>query len=189
MILSSLLAVSLLAGRFYYSQTWTYSFLLWNLALAWLPYVSSVLAHTLHLDNPKRWVRIIPVAVFSILFFPNAPYIVTDFWHLTSRPPVPVWFDIGLLAAFSWAGILLGVYALRLLHNIIDDWLGHIAGWIFVLCVVNLSGLGIYLGRFLRWNSWDLITSPKELLWDIAVRLRHPFDNLQTYGVALLFSG
>ena len=188
MLLSSLLSVGLLAGRFYYSWSLTYSFLLWNLTLAWIPYVSSVLAHTLHQDRPKRWLRIIPVAVFSILFFPNAPYIVTDFLHLSSRPPVPVWFDIGMLAAFSWAGILLGVYALRLLHNIVEDWLGKFLGWIFVFCVVNLSGLGIYLGRFLRWNSWDLVTSPKELLWDIAIRLRHPFDNLQTYGVALLFS-
>jgi uncharacterized membrane protein len=93
-----------------------------------------------------------------------------------------------MLAAFSWSGVLLGVYALRLLHNIIDDWLGKIAGWIFALSVVNLSGIGIYMGRFLRWNSWDVVTSPRELLLDIGLRLRHPFDNLQTYGVALLYA-
>ncbi len=161
MILSSMLSIGLLAGRFYYSRSWTYYFLLWNLALAWIPYISSVFAHTLHQYIPKRWLRIIPVAVFSILFFPNAPYIVTDFLHLSSRPPVPVWFDIGMLTAFSWSGVLLGVYALRLLHNIVEDFLGKLTGWFFVIFVVNLSGIGIYFGRFLRWNSWDLVTNPK----------------------------
>jgi uncharacterized membrane protein len=188
MLLSSLLALVLLTGRMIYSRSWTFSFLVWNIVLAWIPYVSSIVAHTVHVDNPRRWYWVIPIACFSILFFPNAPYILTDFWHLSSRPPVPVWFDIGMLAAFSWAGILLGLYALRLLHNIVDNWLGTWVGWFFVLFVVNLSGLGIYMGRFLRWNSWDLGTSPRELLLDIAVRLRHPFDNLQTYGVTLLYS-
>jgi uncharacterized membrane protein len=188
MIFSSLLCIGLLAGRFYYSRKWTFYFLLWNLTLAWIPYISSILAFTLYQDNPRRWFRILLVALVSIIFFPNAPYIVTDFLHLSSRPPVPMWYDTGMLAAFSWAGVLLGVYSLRLLHTIIEDWLGMWVGWFFVLCVVNLSGLGIYMGRFLRWNSWDLVTNPRELLWDIASRIRHPFDNLQTYGVAFLFS-
>jgi len=188
MFLSSLLCVGLLVGRFYISRSWTYYFMLWNLTLAWIPYIGSVLAFSLHLDNPHRWFRIIPIGLVCIVFFPNAPYIVTDFLHLHVRPAVPFWYDLGMLAAFSWAGILLGVYALRLLHNIIEDWLGRWMGWIFVLCIVNLSGFGIYMGRFLRWNSWDLLTNPKEIFWDIAVRVRHPFDNLQTYGVAFLFA-
>lgn len=188
MILSSLLSVGLLAGRFYISRLWTYYFLLWNLILAWIPYICSILAYALHLANPKQWLRIIPIGLASIVFFPNAPYIVTDFLHLIPRFPVPIWYDIGMLAAFSWAGILLGVYALRLLHCIIEDWMGKWVGWLFVVCIVNLSGIGIYMGRFLRWNSWDLVTKPKEIFWDIAVRVRYPFDNMQTYGVAFLFA-
>ncbi|MDF1515925.1 MAG: DUF1361 domain-containing protein [Anaerolineae bacterium] len=188
MMISSLLAIVLLAGRFYLSRSWTYYFLLWNLTLAWVPYIASICAYAVHHEYPKRWLLIIVLAGISILFFPNAPYIVTDFLHLTARWPVPLWYDTGLLAAFSWAGLLLGVYALRLLHTILEDWLGKIAGWFFVLCVVNLSGFGIYLGRFLRWNSWDLVTNPRALLLDIAVRLRYPLDNKQAYGVALLFA-
>ncbi len=188
MFLSSMLCVGLLAGRFYISRVWTYYFLLWNLFLAWLPYIGSVFAYTLHIAEPKRWLRIIPVVLASILFFPNAPYIVTDFLHLRPRSPVPFWYDMGMLAAFSWAGILLGVYALRLMHCIVEDWLGKWTGWFFVMCVVILSGFGIYMGRFLRWNSWDIILNPRVLLLDIAVRVRYPLDHLQAYGVALLFA-
>ena len=188
MLFSSLLCLVLLAGRFYYTRSWTFYFLLWNLTLAWVPYVSAMWAHMLHQAHRKRWLRILPIAVLSIVFFPNAPYIVTDFLHLAARPPVPLWYDIGMLAAFAWAGILLGVYALRLLHRIVEDWLGRWVGWGFVNITILLSGFGVYLGRFLRWNSWDLLTNPTEILMDIAVRFRHPFENLQTFGVAFLFA-
>jgi uncharacterized membrane protein len=162
--------------------------MLWNLFLAWVPYLCSVWAIYWHERHPRRWWGLLLPGVVAIAFFPNAPYIVTDFLHLGERPGMPLWYDIGLLASFAWTGIVLGIYALRLLQEIVKAWVGVVLSWLFVLAVLGLSGMGIYLGRFLRWNSWDLVLQPKAILYDVAIRLRYPFGHLSTYGVTLLFA-
>ncbi len=188
LILSTLLSLGVFVIRAYLSRTWTFYFLLWNLFLAWIPYLFSLLTTYLYRRHPRhRWTLLIPASI-SIAFFPNAPYIVTDFLHLTERPPIPLWLDIGLLASFAWTGIISGGYALRILQDIVRAWMGVFLSWVFALTVLLLSGMGIYLGRFLRWNSWDLVTQPKAILYDIAIRLRHPLGYLHTYGVTLLFA-
>jgi uncharacterized membrane protein len=186
-IFSTLLCVGLVGTRVYLSQTWTFRFLLWNLFLAWIPYLTSLWAGMLHRTHPQRWWVLFVPGLVGIAFFPNAPYIVTDFLHLRERFGIPLWYDIGLLASFAWTGIVLGAYALRIMQNIVRVWVGSILSWVFVIVVVGMSGMGVYLGRFLRWNSWDLVTQPKEILYDIAVRLSNPAGHLNTYGVTLLF--
>ena len=186
---STLLCFLLWAARVYWSRSWTFRFMLWNLFLAWIPYLCSLWAWRWHRARPRRWWRLLLPGVIGIAFFPNAPYIVTDFLHLVVRDPIPLWFDIGLLASFSWTGIVLGVYALRIMQRIVQVWLGRILGWLFVLVVIGLSGTGIYMGRFLRWNSWDLVTQPKAILYDLAVRLRYPLGYKHTYAFTLLFAG
>jgi uncharacterized membrane protein len=177
----------LFAGRAYLSRTWTFYFLLWNLFLAWIPYVGSLTAVWLQKRFPKQWWLLLFPGLVTVAFFPNAPYIVTDFLHLVQRPPVPLWYDIGLLASFALTGLYLGTYALRILQIIVTAWVGRVLGWVFSLVVIGLSGMGIYVGRFLRWNSWDLLTQPKAIFYDLAVRLRYPWHYPDTYGVTLLF--
>ena len=186
--ISTGLCLGLFAFRVYLSRTWTFSFLLWNLFLAWLPYLCSLFTVTLHRRYPRRWWLLPFPALISIAFFPNAPYIITDFVHLTARSPVPLWYDIGLLAGFAWTGIVLGSYTLRILQNILRARIGTLLSWVFALGVLGCSGMGIYMGRFLRWNSWDLVTQPRAVLYDIAIRLRHPLGNKETYGVTLLYA-
>jgi uncharacterized membrane protein len=186
--LSSLLCVGLYVARVFMSDNWAYYTMLWNLFLAWVPYICSVGAMYWHQRHPRRWWGLLVPGVIAIAFFPNAPYIVTDFLHLGERPGMPLWYDIGLLASFAWTGIVLGIYALRLLQEIVKAWVGVLLSWGFVLVVLGLSGMGIYLGRFLRWNSWDLVLQPKAILYDVAIRLRYPFGHLSTYGVTLLFA-
>ncbi len=186
--LSTGLCAGLFVFRVYFSRTWMYYGMPWNLFLAWMPYLCSLSVAYLHHRYPQRWWLLLPPALVGIAFFPNAPYIVTDFVHLDVRPPVPLWYDIGLLASFAWTGIVLGVYALRILQVIFSKGIGQVLSWLFVLLVLGLSGVGIYLGRFLRWNSWDLVLQPQAVLYDIAVRLRHPLGNKETYGVTLLYA-
>lgn len=186
--LSSLLCFGLYVTRVVLGRTWDFYSMLWNLFLAWIPYLSSVWAMRLHEKHPRHWWMLLVPGVVAIAFFPNAPYIVTDFLHLRTRPGIPVWYDVGLLASFAWTGVVLGVYALRLMQEIVKAWIGTLLSWGFVLIVLGLSGMGVYLGRFLRWNSWDLIFRPKAILYDIAVRLRYPFGHLSTYGVTLMFA-
>jgi uncharacterized membrane protein len=188
LVLSSLLALALFAGRVYLSRGQTYRFLVWNLFLAWIPYLGALLIALIHARHPRAWWLLIVPGALWLLFLPNAPYLVTDLWHLDERHPVPLWYDIGMLATFAWSGIFLGVASLSAVQDVIARILGRAFSWLFALGVIGLSGFGIYLGRFLNWNSWDLFFEPQMLARDIATRLAHPFRYLQMYGVTLLFA-
>jgi uncharacterized membrane protein len=186
--LSTLLCAGLFGVRAYLSRSWTFYFLLWNLFLAWVPYLSSLWAARLHQKHPRAWWWLLMPGAIGLAFFPNAPYIVTDFFHLTERWPIPLWYDIGLLACFAWTGIVLGVYALRVYQDLVAVRVGRILSWVFALVVLGFSGMGVYMGRFLRWNSWDLVVQPRAVLSDVAVRLRNPIGNMGTLGVTLMFA-
>jgi uncharacterized membrane protein len=186
--LSSLLACVIFAGRVYLSRSWTYHFLIWNLFLAWVPYVCSLWAAWLHQRHPGRWWYLLIPCSLWLIFFPNAPYIVTDLLHLRERPHVPMWYDIGLLVTFAWTGCFLGFISLRTMQTLVKDFVGRIASWAFAFVVLGLSGIGIYLGRFQRFNSWDLFLNPGEVLTDVVSWLIHPRHHLQTFGVSILFT-
>jgi uncharacterized membrane protein len=161
---ASLVCAMLLAGRMAVTDSPHYRFLAWNLFLAWIPVV---FAYVALLTSQRRTLLFVIVPVFAFLwliFFPNAPYILTDLQHLAlDVTNVPVWFDVLLLIWFSWTGFLLGIVSLYVMHNIVAGAFGRWPGWIFVLAVAGLSSLGIYVGRFLRFNSWDVLQSPSEL--------------------------
>jgi uncharacterized membrane protein len=187
-LLSSLLAVGLFAARVYRSYTRTYAFLLWNLFLAWIPYLSSLWADYLHQRYPRRWWYLVAPGLLWLVFFPNAPYIVTDFWHLQERTPVPMWYDIGLLSVFAWTGLFLAVFSLHTIQRLVRSYLGSVLSWVFVMVALGLGGLGIYLGRFLRWNSWDLLLRPGDVLGDVVALLTHPWHHVRAFGVTFLFA-
>ncbi len=188
LLLSSLLAAAIFVGRVYLSQRMTFYFLMWNLFLAWVPYLCSVAVALTHRALPgKGWLLLLPGLAW-LIFLPNAPYIVTDLWHLDERPPVPTWYDIGMLASFSWTGCFLGIVSLNTMQNVVREFFGRWLSWLFVLGSIGLSGVGIYLGRFRQWNSWDLILQPQDVITDIAERFAHPLRNPQVFGVTFLFA-
>jgi uncharacterized membrane protein len=188
LILASGLAVTFYSLRVLYAHNWNYRNLMWNLVLAWVPYGLSFLAATFHRLFPKQWWLIPLTALPWLAFFPNAPYMVTDFYHLAQRPPVPFWYDIGLITIFSFAGLFLAIASLRTMHQLVEASLGKLTGWSFALFVLSLGGLGVYLGRFGRYNSWDLLIQPKAVLKDIALQLLNPLDNLGFVGFTLMFT-
>ena len=188
LLLASSLAFSLFVGRVGLFQSRAYGFLVWNLFLAWLPYLWSFWALTIHHRYPRRWWLLLLPGTLWLIFFPNAPYLVTDLIHLYERPPVPLWYDIGMLMSFVWTGCFLALASLGMMHQIMHAYWGRALSWLAVTAMMGLSGLGIYVGRFLRWNSWDLFLSQTDVLSDIAHRLAHPLHNLQIYGVTLLFA-
>jgi uncharacterized membrane protein len=187
-VLASALAVLLLFGRFYRGRTPAFSFLLWNLFLAWIPYLSSLWAARLHRSDPRRWWYLVAPGVLWLAFFPNAPYIITDLLHLRQRSPIPLWYDTGMLVAFVLAGLFLGVFSLYSMQKLVRYHVGSFASWLFVLGALGLGGLGVYLGRFLRWNSWDLVLNPRGVLGDVVVRVSDPLAHPQTLGVTFLFA-
>lgn len=157
-------------------------YLAWNLLLAWAP-VGFALAAS-RSSTLIRW----PLGVAWLLFLPNAPYLLTDLFvhhpHLGSRF---LWLDLGLLSLASMIGIALGVVALRVMHERVADRLGHAAGWMFAVVVALASAFGIYLGRVLRWNSWNAITHPTDVARDSAARLLHPDVHPLAYAGTIAF--
>lgn len=185
--LFSALSVALFVGRTELSGNYTYAFMLWNLILAWLPYLFSLWAMVSD-RRYGRWAVFIP-GLLWLLFFPNAPYMITDLVHLQPRAPMPMWYDLVLLTAFAWTGCLLAVASLSIMQSLVRRQLGRATSWLFVFATLGLTGLGIYLGRFLNWNSWDVFTRPFAVLSDVLIRLLNPLDYIGAYGVMLLFAG
>lgn len=185
--LFSLLSIGVLAGRAYLSGEATYSFMLWNLILAWLPYLFALLAVVCDRRYRRGWTLAIPGALW-LLFFPNAPYMITDLIHLKSRTPIPVWYDAILLITFAWTGCLLAVSSLHMMQTLVRARVGRRLSWLFVAVTLGLTGLGVYLGRFLHWNSWDIFVRPRSVLAGILAWLANPLHHLGAYGIILLFA-
>jgi uncharacterized membrane protein len=175
------------AFRVDYTSKVTFVFLLWNIFLAIIPYAISTLLVLFHEKIKNRWVLIIPFICW-LCFFPNAPYILTDLFHLKPRTGVPYWYDLALILFFAWNGLMLGYASLIDMQNILTQHFNRWIGWTIAIASLVLGSFGIYLGRYLRWNSWDVISEPKGLLHDIAVRALDPMSHPQTYGVTFIFS-
>lgn len=165
----------------------TYIFLIWNLLLAWIPYLLAMRFEQLQLQNSGR-VALGLTFVVWLLFLPNAPYIITDFLHLKHKPPVPLWYDLSLLFAFASTGLLLGLLSLHKMHYGLQR---HFSGGMsnaIIFASIALSGFGIWLGRFQRWNSWDIFARPDALLLDLADTLSTGHELLRAIGVSVLLS-
>ena len=184
---ATVLSVAIWRLRSEYSGTYQYAFLIWNLFLAWIPFMIAYFTYTVTLN--RKWIYvIIPIAAFFwMIFFPNAPYILTDFQHLAGNGGgVPVWYDVMLLIWFAFTGLLLGMVSLFLMQEIIRREFGGWVGWGFVVLVAGLSSTGIYMGRFLRWNSWDIILNPSGIARYTFERAQDP--SLQSIGFTGLFA-
>jgi len=172
----------LLAGRVWRSHQLTYAFLVWNLFLAVIPAVAGALV----LRSRTTAVRVM-WAVVWLLFLPNAPYIVTDFVHLTPRPPVPLWYDVALLLSCAGTGLLLGYSSVADVQDAVGMRFGAAAGWFVAMAALLISGFGVYLGRFLRWNSWDPVASPAALVERLGGYGLNPMSHPRTVAVTFVY--
>lgn len=178
-------ALALLFARVYWTGSYAYLFLAWNLFLAWVPFA---FAHGLTKavrDGAKpKWLVLLGIP--WLLFLPNAPYLVTDLMHLRHGHEASLWFDAVMLGTYAWAGLVLGVGSLRMVAGLVHDRAGvHVARG-FVVVVALLSGYGIYLGRFSRLNSWDVAAHPMWAFREAASPLAHPLATLRAWNVTLV---
>jgi uncharacterized membrane protein len=184
LVLSSSLAMLLLAARIAWTGHREYSFLAWNLFLAWTPFAIAAAIRVLHTRRASALV-LAPAFALWLGFLPNAPYLVTDFIHLRWRDTAPVWFDATMLASFAWAGVGLGSASLRSCAHVVRVRHGQLAAWAFVPVVAVLTGFGVYLGRFVRLNSWDVALRPATVVAQVVSPLAHPFLNMRAWTVTL----
>lgn len=193
LMLSSALSILLSLARIWYSDTRHYLFLNWNLVLAWMPLWLAFLLWRLDRRRDRRGRRrlLMMTLVFVgwLLFLPNSPYIVSDLMHLNPRDNVPLWYDAIMLFSFAWNGLILGFVSLWIVQQLAARWFGPVVGWVLVMLTLTATGFGIYLGRFGRWNSWDVLIDPLGLIKQVMEYLLNPFDYPRTVGVTLLFGG
>lgn len=165
MSVASAICVTLVAARIAVSDSGRYAGLVWNLGLAWIPFLLSFAAY---IFSWRKWLLylVLPItALLWLIFFPNAPYILTDLQHLAqTSSKAPLWYDVIVMVWFGWTGLLLGIVSLYLMHDIVQRTFGRWMGWAFILGVSAVSSFGVYIGRFARFNSWDLLNDPGELV-------------------------
>jgi uncharacterized membrane protein len=188
-LLSSAVAVVMLHLRLEWSGKASFLFLVWNLFLAWVPYGLALVASLLRARGSGRWWNLLPLGVAWLLAFPNAPYLLTDFIHLRPQPDVPMWFDAAMLASFAATGWLLGLLSLEVWKRLLEERWGRVAAWGGVLAVSVLCGYGIYLGRFERWNSWNVLNRPGSLFEAVLGHLRDPLMYRWLVVTTAVFAG
>ena len=174
-----------------------YTFLLWNLFLAWIPYFLSLALHRVAGTRRSGMTpAVTALGLIWLFFYPNAPYILTDFIHVI-RTPIRVqhvhplitdnallWYDIILHSSFAFLGHIIGLISLLIIHLIIRSKWGSRQGWAFAGIATSLGGYGIYLGRFERLNSWDIARNPMRTLQIAFANLL----NLKAVLVSLCFA-
>ena len=177
----------LLAARVVRSGSLMYFFLAWNLFLAVIPALAAWMLAREDRRNSPVVVQLFWAGLW-LAFLPNAPYIVTDLLHLRVRPPVPLWYDSALLLSCAVTGLLLGYASVADVQRFVARRFGPVVSWLCAATALLLSGFGIYLGRFLRWNSWNILTDPLSLAADVASRVFNPWAHPRTLAVTAVYS-
>jgi uncharacterized membrane protein len=183
----SALVVAMVAVRVVYTGNSQYVSLVWNLFLAWIPFVLALHVY----EGYRRGASTLSLwagGLLWLVFFPNAPYIVTDFKYLRTWSGAPIWYDAVLLSAAAGGGLLLGFASLYTMQTVIRRALGTLGAWLFVVGVLGLSSFGVYLGRIQRWNSWDVFTRPRVLATDLWSGLVNPLEHPKVIAGTIVFT-
>lgn len=187
LLMLSGLSVGLYLLRVLITGSSRFLFLNWNLLLAWLPLVAAWLLST-HL-KAGRWLswQAIALTVLWLGLLPNSFYLMTDLIHLKSSSSQNLLFDAVMLMAFALSGLMLGLVSAYMMHKLLRKRLGRKYGWLAIHACLLLSSFAIYLGRYLGWNSWDLLINPFYILLDLTGRLTDTEDLGMTIRTTILF--
>jgi len=187
LIVSSLFSCLLVGIKMTAEGMRVFMFLPWNLFLAFIPYaiVKWLMANPAWIENKFRFIS---VFLLWLLFIPNSFYIITDLYHLELKEDAPRWFDLTMILSFAWNGILLGILSVSKMETIFRIFLKNKSILFFIYPVMWLIAWGIYIGRYLRFNSWDILTNPFSLFGDIAEMFLDPFKYTYAWGMIFCFS-
>lgn len=176
----------LLAARIFYAGNLRYIFLVWNLFLAFVPYIIS-----LGLNKIAFKGKLLQLLFFStwLLFFPNALYIITDIIHLAKTTAVPLWYDAVLLFTSSLLGLVLAFASLMNVEKYFMFYFKNTHVHILIILLLFAGSYGVYLGRFERWNSWDVLKNLNEMMLYILDTFLHPLKHTKMWVVTFLLTG
>ncbi len=177
----------LLLARIAYTGSISFAFLVWNLFLAFIPFCISQQLYKHPAWLAKGWKKVVASLVW-LLFIPNSFYVITDLFHLYDSSAVPHWYDLMLIFSFAWNALLLGIVSIRQMEKLTAAVLTSGFEWAFIYPLMWLIALGVYIGRYLRYNSWDVISNPFELVGDMLRIAMHPIENKSAWGMVMIFS-
>lgn len=186
------MSIALILARVAYSESGRHLGLIWNLFLAWIPFMLAYLAHATSWRRITLYFVLPFLAILWLIFFPNAPYMLTDLQDLSRGSfGAPLWYDVIIVVWSSWTGMLLGIISLYLMQDIVLRTFGRVIAWLFVFVITPLSSFGMYIGRFVRLNSWDILQDPAETAIEILGLVIDPSRRLAAftmlYAVFFLF--
>ncbi len=186
LLISMTFSVVLSTCRYAISGRKTYLFLFLNLLLAFIPFVVSEIMLYWNFKEKKKlfWFFI----AFWLLFFPNAPYILTDLFHLKPKTGAPFWYDLLLLMSYALNGFFLGFLSLRTIEKLTTDLYGKIFANVLTFVTLIACSVGVYVGRYLRWNSWDVFTKPLSLLAELQDQDFYPVQDSELLAFTFVFS-
>lgn len=184
---STVVSIGLFAYGAWRNHSLAYDYMLWNLLLAWLPLLFAL--RVIHVLRTKRWSAWEPLlfTLLWLIFLPNSFYMISDFIHLRDVPTVDVLYDGVLFTSFIYTAVLLGFSSMYLLHLELKKRLRTTTAASLMAFTLLLCCVGIYIGRDLRWNSWDVVTNPAGLLFDVSDRVLHPRAYPQMFTTILSF--
>ncbi len=184
LISSMVLSIILLMIRVKITHSFFFMFLVWNLFLAVIPYTI-----TTYLLTRIKIKKISILFWFSIwlMFLPNAPYIITDLFHLRLSNPKIIWLDVLVISSFASSGLLLFFLTLTDMKQLLIKHISIKKLKFIMPFIIYLSSFGMYLGRFLRYNSWEIIQNPITLFKDILNIILIPSQNNQAWLFTLGF--
>jgi uncharacterized membrane protein len=182
LLVSAAFSCLLLLARIIATDSVAYLFLPWNLFLAFVPYYITwwMTKDVQIIENHFKFYTALAV---WLLFIPNSFYIITDLFHLHRFRTAPQWFDLLLIFSFAWNGLLAGIISLRRVEVLFTVIKGNGFAAMLVFVVMWLCGFGIYIGRYLRFNSWDILTDPFSLLAEMMDLIVHPLQNAAAWAM------
>jgi uncharacterized membrane protein len=193
LIILCTLCFLLLIIRMYLTGIFLGFFLIWNFFLAILPLIFILIAKKNNQINGTKTVvsKGITWTFVSLwlLFLPNAPYIITDLIHLGHLPKHLLWFDSLAIFVVALTALFVGLYSVYILQMLIRQFFNKVFVWLFVMGSLVLSSFGLYLGRFVRFNSWDLFTHPSSLIKQSFFELYNPLAIQTTVVFSIVLIG
>ncbi len=187
LLISSLVSCMLLAIRVSVTGSVRLSFLVWNLFLAWLPLFFALWLTTQYKNKNVPSYKEIIIWLLWLGFLPNSFYLISDFIHLQSSGEVGLLYDTAMISSFVLNGLLLGYISLYLVHKLMKQYFGSRVAYFIAQAVLLLSAFAIYLGRYLRWNTWDIVLNPLGLAFDVSERIINPGSYAYTFVVTGVF--
>lgn len=180
-------SIVLFLGGALRNHSWDFAYLIWNLFLAWLPFIFALwLVRILRRKLWSSW-EALGVTALWLIFLPNTFYMVSDFIHLGEVKRVDLLYDAVMFTSFIAIAVVLGVSSLYLVHEQVRKRLTRTGSSVWLAFILLVSSFAIYLGRDLRWNSWDVLTNPGGLLFDVSDRLLHPAAYPQMFLTVAIF--